>query len=523
MGAITLPIGTELGGYVLAGVLGSGASGTVYRAKDAEGLPVALKLLHPAVAADAAARRRLEREVEAQRAIRSPFVAQVVDVELDGAEVFIVTELVEGISLAQDIARTGPWPPLDLVCLARDLDQALAAVHAAGVVHRDIKPSNVVLNQRGRPTLIDFGIAQGFSSDRLTGTGLVAGTPGFVSPELLRGGDPTPESDRWAAAALLLNAATGRQPYGSGAVEAVLTRVLDGTPDVEGLPVPMATAFGEALDPWPERRLSLTGLATALHPDAARTSLIPAAPEDLPPTRVAPALPGEASGEPTGHLWTEPPVVDYRRWVAKAAPPVYPPAPASAVAPGSASFPPHDAVRQALSPYPTPPSGAVGPLLGLWALFSAAALHLPWVVAGVGAGLFVAARAVWVAVQALTMRRFRRGQRASDPARLAFGVPWYLVRGLFGTLPALALAVGVGFGGYLAAVHLAGLAAGAGWLGAAAVAVGLVLVWWGPSGAETRYGGRTVLRFAAPTRARRAWLSLGLLACTGAILVAGGV
>ncbi|MDR3360266.1 MAG: serine/threonine protein kinase, partial [Bifidobacteriaceae bacterium] len=321
MQALTLPIGTELGGYVLAGVLGSGASGTVYRARDAEGLSVALKLLHPSVAGDPAARRRLAREVAAQRAIRSPFVAEVVDVELDGAEVFIVTELVEGISLSRDIVKNGPWPPSDLASLARDLDQALSAVHAAGVVHRDVKPSNVVLNRRGRPTLIDFGIAQEFASDRLTGTGMVAGTPGFVSPELLRGGDPTPGSDRWAAAALLLNAATGRQPFGSGAVEAVLTRVLDGRPDLAGLPEHVAAAFQSALDPTPERRLSLTELAVAICPDP----LAPAGAEeeDLPPTAVAPSLPGEDPGENPGattdQLWTEPPVVDYRRWVADSA------------------------------------------------------------------------------------------------------------------------------------------------------------------------------------------------------------
>jgi serine/threonine protein kinase len=510
MQAMTLPIGTELGGYVLAGVLGSGASGTVYRARDAEGLAVALKLLHPNVAADPAARRRLAREVQAQRAIRSPFVARVVDVELDGAEVFIVTELVEGISLARDIAKNGPWPPADLAALARDLDQALAAVHMAGVVHRDVKPSNVVLRPRGRPVLIDFGIAQDMASDRLTGTGLVAGTPGFVSPDLLRGGDPAPDSDCWAAAALLLNAATGRQPYGSGAIEAVLARVLDGTPDVDGLEAHIAAAFREALDPGPARRLALAQLAEQIWPSVSTGDVEAPIEEDLPPTRVAPApqLPGESTDRRTEHLWTEPPVVDYRRWVAQGAPPTYQP---------DQDPQEDDAVAPDLSPYPSPPPGAVGLTVGLWILSAAVALRAPWVSVAVGAAGLVAGRTVWMAVQALTLRRFRRGQRASDPARVAFGLPWHLVRGLVGAVPAFALAVAVGWGGYLAVVDWAGLSDASAEVGALAVTCGLALVWWGPSAAETRYGTRTALRWLARTRAARAVVTLIALSAAAVI------
>jgi hypothetical protein len=441
-------------------------------------------------------------------------VAQVVDVELDGAEVFIVTELVEGISLARDIAKNGPWPPSDLASLARDLDQALSAVHAAGVVHRDVKPSNVVLNRRGRPTLIDFGIAQEFASDRLTGTGMVAGTPGFVSPELLRGGDPTPGSDRWAAAALLLNAATGRQPFGSGAVEAVLTRVLDGNPDVAGLPEHVAAAFGEALDPTPERRISLTELAVAVCPDPLGPA--GAEEEDLPPTAVAPSLPGEEPGENPGattdQLWTEPPVVDYRRWVADSAQGPWRP-------PEAAAFPQPDADRAPLSPYPPSPPATPLTSWAVWSLVSAAALWAPWAAAGVALVGLVAGRTVWMAVRALAMRRFRRGGRAGGRARVAFGLPWHLLRGLMGTLPAVALGLGVGLGGYLAAVHWTGLGGHSAEIGAVAVAVGVMLAWWGPSGQETRDGLRTVVRALAPAGPRRAVFAGLCFGATGLVLV----
>ncbi|MDR1635282.1 MAG: serine/threonine protein kinase [Bifidobacteriaceae bacterium] len=535
MQSMTLPIGTELGGYVLAGVLGSGASGTVYRARDAEGLPVALKLLHPNSAADPASRKRLRREVAAQRAIRSPFVAQVVDAELDGAEAFIVTELVEGVSLARDIAVEGPWGPEQLACLARDLDWALSAVHAAGVLHRDVKPSNVVLNKTGRPVLIDFGIAQDSGAGRLTAAGLVAGTPGFVSPELLRGADPSVESDRWAAAALLLNAATGRQPFGAGTVESVLARVLDGLPDVDGLPRGMTAAFRRALTPDPDRRIGLAELAEAIFPTPEQSGSDTE--ESLAPTRIAPVAGADRSGdwtepgigpgagqeidpreagwtEPLRTPWREPRRVDYRTWLSdtrdlagggaaasdqSAAHEGGLPAPAH---PPAGALPSADAVppRQ---PYPSPPAPLRLLTLGLWALLGAVAWHWPWVAVVIAGCGLVVARTVWVVAESVAARRYRRGPRPSDRTRTVLASPWYFLRGLGGSIPALALAGLVGAAGYLIAVHVVAVDGAKPLAVAICVAVGLMVAWWGPSAAETRQGLRVMLRgllWSAPVR-----------------------
>jgi serine/threonine protein kinase len=503
--SITLPIGTELGGYVLAGVLGSGASGTVYRARDADGLAVALKLLHPSVAADVASRRRLRREVKAQRAIRSPFVAGVVDAELEGAEAFVVTELIEGTSLARDIAQNGPWEPADLAVLARDLAGALDAVHNAGVLHRDVKPANVVISKQGRPVLIDFGIAQDSEDGRLTAVGLVAGTPGFVSPDLLRGADPSAASDHWAAAALLLNAATGRQPFGTGTVEAVLARVLDGLADLDGLPEPIARAFERALTPDAASRLTLAQLADALDPAAANPldpDLEPtAAPTEalLPPTRLA-AL--EPWTEPVAPPWRSPRRVDYQTWLedrraSQAVVPSYPPGsvPAQAPAPDAVTPP---------QPYPSPPAPLRILTIGTWAVAGALALYWPLAVSIVGAVCLVVARTVWVAIESITARRYRRGRRPSDHTRTALGVPWYFLRGLGGSLAALTLAGLLGWAGYMVATRVAGAPETE--TAAASVAAGLLLAWWGPSSEETRSGERAILRAVLAPRWAR-WLT----------------
>jgi hypothetical protein len=374
------------------------------------------------------------------------------------------------------------------------------------VVHRDIKPSNVVLDRRGKPILIDFGIAQDVTEDRLTGTGLVAGTPGFVSPDLLRGGDPSPDSDRWAAAALLLGAATGRQPFGTGPVETVLSRVLEGQADLDGLPDHLARAFAAALHPSPAMRPTLGELAAAIDP--------PEAPDEvLAPTRVSPVLPGEEPDGATEHLWTEPPVVDYRQWVDSATGGSIPSYPATPL--DDDVYPGADAPG---GPFPPAPPAARVVVLAGWLCLSALAAHWPAVAAVVAGCALVGGRTVWMALTSLTARRWRRGTRPSDRTRLAFGMPWHFLRGLLGSTPALALGALVGVTAYLAAAHWFRLAPPAlAAVGVLSVGVGLALAWWGPSATETRFGVRAVIAAALPGRLARALVTLGLVAGAAAL------
>ncbi|WP_258724271.1 serine/threonine-protein kinase [Cellulomonas sp. NS3] len=255
--------GSEVGGYSIVAPLGSGGMGTVYRALDGGGAAVALKLLHGADDTDTEARERLRREVLALQRLRHPAVAAVLDAEADSTEAFIVTELVDGVNLEEHVREHGPLDATTLHEVAEGLRSALTAVHEAGVVHRDLKPSNVLVTEHG-PVLIDFGIAHAADDARVTSTGLVIGTPGYLAPELLDGAEPTERSDWWGWAALLAFAATGRAPFGLRPLEQVLAKARSGDPDVAGIGPLTAGALRGALAADPDARLSAADVVAAL-------------------------------------------------------------------------------------------------------------------------------------------------------------------------------------------------------------------------------------------------------------------
>ncbi len=238
--------GEDIGGYRLVRPLGKGGAGIVWEVEDSEGARFALKLLHPAIAADPASRVRLAREAAVLNRIRTDGVANVVDLETEAAQPFVVTELVDGPDLREEIRAGGPFAFVDALEIARSLQQTLSAVHAAGVIHRDLKPSNIILGAT-QPGLIDFGIAQADEDERLTSTGLVSGTVGWVAPEVMRGREPDEGSDWWAWAAILLNMLTGRAPYGTGSQDVVLSRQMAGQLDLAGLYPPLAQILDSAL------------------------------------------------------------------------------------------------------------------------------------------------------------------------------------------------------------------------------------------------------------------------------------
>ncbi len=225
----------RIGPYLLERRLGSGGMGHVYLGRSPGGQRVAIKVIRAELAGDAEFRARFAREVTAARKVSGIYTADVVDADLHGPVPWLATSYVAGPSLAEEVAGRGPLSAASVLALAAGLAEGLDAIHSSGVVHSDLKPPNVLLAEDG-PRLIDFGISRSAEMSPLTRTGMVIGSPGFMSPEQALGHEAGPPSDIFSLGAVLAFAATGRGPFGNGPNEALLDRVVRGRPDTGELP-----------------------------------------------------------------------------------------------------------------------------------------------------------------------------------------------------------------------------------------------------------------------------------------------
>ena len=253
----------RIGPYWLEGRLGSGGMGDVYLGRSPGGRHVAIKVIRAELAADAEFRARFAREVTSMRKVSGIFTVAVVDADLHGPTPWLATSYVAGPSLADEVEDHGPLPPGVVLMLAAGLAEGLVAIHSAGLVHRDLKPSNVLLAEDG-PRLIDFGISRSMDSSALTSTGMVIGSPGFMSPEQARGREAGPPSDIFSLGALLAFAATGREPFGSGPSEALLSRVVSGEPDIDDVPRQVRPLVERCMIKDPRRRPTAAQLLAEL-------------------------------------------------------------------------------------------------------------------------------------------------------------------------------------------------------------------------------------------------------------------
>ncbi len=225
-----------IGPYRVVGRLGSGGMGTVFLGRSAAGRLVAVKVIRDELAEDPDFRIRFRREVAAARKVSGLFTAPVVDADLDAPVPFLVTAYIAGLSLADAVSRHRPLPAASVLSLAAGLAEGLGAIHSAGVVHRDLKPSNVLLAEDG-PRVIDFGISRAAEASTVTRTGLVFGSPGFMSPEQAEGGQVGPASDVFSLGTVLAFAATGEGPFGTGPTAALIYRVVHSPPNLEQVPI----------------------------------------------------------------------------------------------------------------------------------------------------------------------------------------------------------------------------------------------------------------------------------------------
>ncbi|MFD4142117.1 ABC transporter substrate-binding protein [Streptomyces sp. NPDC058572] len=303
----------KLAGHRLLGRLGAGGMGVVYLARSAGGTLVALKVIQAEYAEETDFRERFRREADTARRMTSPWVAPLVDADPEAAQPWLATAFIPGPSLGEAVAAHGPLPVRSLRVLGARLAEALRELHAAGLVHRDVKPGNVLLALDG-PRLIDFGVARDPEDTALTSTGVVVGTPGFLPPEQARGGrDPGPAGDVFSLGCVLAFAATGRTPFGTGPLDALLYRTVHDAPDVQGVPAQLAEVVDGCLDKDPGLRPTAEALSEALtdarpsspalppDPREALRAVRPQAPED--------ETPGEEERAPGEEAWLPEPLV----------------------------------------------------------------------------------------------------------------------------------------------------------------------------------------------------------------------
>lgn len=225
----------QIGPWQIVNRLGSGGMGIVYMGTNGTHA-AAVKVVRDFLLEDPGARARLAREVETLQKVKSNFVAEIVGSDVKSKTSWIATNYVDGPSLKVLIEKEGPLNEADWVSFADGLLSALAAVHSVGVIHRDIKPSNILMSKDG-PKLIDFGIAFSKESTSLTKTGLVAGTPAWLSPEQFKNEAITTALDIFSAGSVLYYVATGTTPWGDddSSVATIMHSLLTGDPDVSTL------------------------------------------------------------------------------------------------------------------------------------------------------------------------------------------------------------------------------------------------------------------------------------------------
>ncbi|WP_413102661.1 serine/threonine-protein kinase [Streptomyces sp. Inha503] len=228
------PLGADdpqvIGAYRLLGRLGSGGMGRVFVGRSAGGRTVAVKVVHAHFALDEEFRARFRREVDAARRVGGAYTAPVLDADPEARIPWVATGYVAGPPLNQAVSDEGPLPEPSVRALGAGLAEALAAVHALGLVHRDVKPSNVLLALDG-PRLIDFGIARATEGTvSLTTTGASIGSPGYMAPEQILGENVEGAADVFSLGAVLAYAATGEPPFPGDTSAALLYKVVHDEP-----------------------------------------------------------------------------------------------------------------------------------------------------------------------------------------------------------------------------------------------------------------------------------------------------
>ncbi|WP_261559054.1 serine/threonine-protein kinase, partial [Frankia tisae] len=278
----------ELGDYRLLGRLGEGGMGTVFLGRSRDTGLVAVKVIRADVARIPRYRERFRREAAVARRVARFCTAEVLDVvDPPDGQPYLVTEFVDGPTLAHAVATHGPLGSADLERVAVSVAAALTAVHGAGLVHRDLTPTNVLLSPLGA-RVIDFGLARVTDEAPSGPSGRVAGTPAFMAPEQARGETVTSAADIFSWGGLVIFAGSGRKPFGEGSTSAQLRRIQHTDPALGDLDPALAAVIRAAMRRDPAGRPTAEELLRRLVRPGDAAETIVTSPLDILPPRPGP-------------------------------------------------------------------------------------------------------------------------------------------------------------------------------------------------------------------------------------------
>lgn len=388
-------VGSQVGPYRLRRLLGKGGMGEVYEAEDTvKDRIVALKLLPESASHDPVFRKRLQREAHSAGRLQEPHVVPIHDYgEVDGL-LYVDMRMIDGTDLRKVLKRFGPMTPARAVAIVRQIASALDAAHESGVMHRDVKPENIILTRDDFAYLVDFGIANAATDEKLTELGTAVGTYAYMAPERFTNDEVTYRADVYALACVLHECLTGAQPYPGDSVSVVITAHLmqpipKPSQERPGIPTAFDRVIAKGMAKKPEDRYASAGdLAIAANnalserdQDQAATILQRGQDATMPGTPIPPLMPGwpiHQTPPPTTPPPTTPPPTT--------PPPTLPPTPP----PFAATPPPRPAA------FHTPPPPASGPPSGpMWTAAppppgaSGPGNKAPWILIAAAVGVFV--------------------------------------------------------------------------------------------------------------------------------------